>query len=139
MTRPRLLMLAALGGVLIAGCGGGSSTSSSHSASTTAATTSTTPATTTASAKPSSVPSSVAASPAALADAVAVCKSIIQRAPTLSATTKAKVESICSKAEHGDLAGAQAAAKEVCTEVIEASPIPAPAKAQALAACKRAT
>jgi hypothetical protein len=70
---------------------------------------------------------------------VAVCKAVIQRAPTLSATTKAKVESICNKAEHGDLAGARAAAKEVCAEVINASPIPAPAKAQALAACKRAS
>lgn len=139
MTRPRLLVLAALSGVMIAGCGGGSSsTSSSQSASTTAATTSSTPATT-ATAKSSSLPSSAAANPAALAEAVAVCKAVIQRAPTLSATTKAKVESICNKAEHGDLAGARAAAKEVCAEVINASPIPAPAKAQALAACKRAS
>jgi hypothetical protein len=134
-----LLVLAALSGVMIAGCGGGSSsTSSSQSASTTAATTSSTPATT-ATAKSSSLPSSAAANPAALAEAVAVCKAVIQRAPTLSATTKAKVESICNKAEHGDLAGARAAAKEVCAEVINASPIPAPAKAQALAACKRAS
>jgi hypothetical protein len=50
---------------------------------------------------------------------------------------KAKVEGICNKASNGDLAGARAAAKEVCAEVINASPIPAAAKAQALAACQR--
>jgi len=70
---------------------------------------------------------------------VAVCKSIITRAPTLSAATKAKVEGVCNKAASGDLAGARAAAKEVCAEVINASPISGPAKAQALAACQRAS
>jgi hypothetical protein len=146
MIGPRWLLVAALGGALIAGCGGGgSSTSGTHSASTSAATTSSaaattsSTATTTGTSKSSPTTPNLAANPAALAEAVAVCKSIIARAPTLSASTKAKVESICDKAEHGDLAGARAAAKEVCTEVIDASPIPQPAKAQALAACKRAT
>ncbi|MGO9249628.1 MAG: hypothetical protein ACLQQB_05860 [Solirubrobacteraceae bacterium] len=50
---------------------------------------------------------------------------------------KAKVEGICNKAAHGNLSGARAAAKEVCAEVINASPIPSAAKAQALAACQR--
>ncbi|HEY5046051.1 MAG TPA: hypothetical protein VII53_09365 [Solirubrobacteraceae bacterium] len=50
---------------------------------------------------------------------------------------KVKVEGICNKASSGDLAGAKTAAKEVCAEVINASPIPAAAKAQALAACQR--
>jgi hypothetical protein len=72
-----------------------------------------------------------------LAQAVAVCKSVIQREPTLSASLKAKVEGICNKAASGNLAGARAAAKEVCVEVINASPVPAAAKAQALAACQR--
>jgi hypothetical protein len=72
-----------------------------------------------------------------VAQAVAVCKSIIQRDPTLSASVKDKVESICHKAANGDLAGARAAAKEVCAEVINASPIPSVAKAQALATCQR--
>ncbi|MGD0452189.1 MAG: hypothetical protein ABSB69_01205 [Solirubrobacteraceae bacterium] len=49
---------------------------------------------------------------------------------------KSKVEGICNKAASGNLAGARAAAKEVCVEVINASPIPAAEKAQALAACK---
>jgi hypothetical protein len=140
MTRPRALVLMALPAVLVAGCGGGgSSTTSSQSSSATAATTSSTPATTAAAAKPPPAPSGAPANPAAVAEAEALCKSIIDRAPTLSAATKARVESICSKAGHGDLAGARTAAKEVCAEVINASPIPAAAKAQALAECKSAT
>jgi hypothetical protein len=51
---------------------------------------------------------------------------------------KSKVEGICNKAASGNLAGAQAAAKEVCVEVINASPISGAAKQQALAACKAA-
>jgi hypothetical protein len=74
-----------------------------------------------------------------VADAVAECKSVIKEAPTLGASTKAKVEAICNKAADGDLAGARAAAKEVCEEVINSSPIPAGAiKEHALAACKAA-
>jgi hypothetical protein len=49
---------------------------------------------------------------------------------------KSKVEGICNKAASGDLSGARAAAKEVCVEVLNASPIPAAAKQRALAACK---
>src|SRR5665213_1316978 len=73
---------------------------------------------------------------AGVADAVAEGKSVIQREPTLSASLKAKVEGICNKAASGNLNGARAAAKEVCVEIINASPIPSAAKAQALAACK---
>jgi hypothetical protein len=136
------LVVALVGSVFIAGCGSGSnSTSSSQSSSTPAPSgaaggqTSSTPATTgTTSTAPTSTPSA-----AGVAQAVAVCKSIITRASTLSAATKAKVEGICNKAASGDLAGARAAAKEVCAEVINASPIPGPAKAQALAACQHAS
>jgi len=84
---------------------------------------------------PTSAPSG-ALSAAGVAQYEAICKTIIQRAPTLSASVKTKVEGICSKAAHGDAAGARAAAKEVCVEVINASPVPAAAKQQALAACK---
>jgi hypothetical protein len=64
---------------------------------------------------------------------------VIKEAPTLGSSTKAKVEAICNKAADGDLAGARAAAKEVCEEVINSSPIPAGAiKERALAACKAA-
>ncbi|MHB8490869.1 MAG: hypothetical protein ACYDA6_01465 [Solirubrobacteraceae bacterium] len=50
---------------------------------------------------------------------------------------RAKAEGICNKAAHGDVAGARKAAQEVCTEVVNASPIPsASIKEQALARCK---
>ncbi len=140
------LVVALVGSVFIAGCGSSSnSTSSSQSSSTPApsgaagGTTSSTPVSTgTTSTAPTST-SSAPTSAAGVAQAVAACKSIITRAPTLSAATKAKVEDICNKAASGDLAGARAAAKEVCAEVINASPIPGPAKAQALVACQHAS
>jgi hypothetical protein len=71
-----------------------------------------------------------------VAQAVTECKSIVQREPTLSSSTKAKVEGICNKAAKGDLAEARAAAKEVCVEVINAAPIPGSGDTEALAACQ---
>jgi hypothetical protein len=135
-------LVVALVGVFIAGCGSSSSTSSSQSSAAPAATatTSSTPAaggTTSATTTTPSVPTSVPTTAAGVAQAVAACKSIIQSEPTLSGSLKAKVEGICNKAASGDLAGARTAAKEVCAEVINASPIPAAAKSQALAACQR--
>jgi hypothetical protein len=133
----------ALVGVLIAGCGSSSSTSSSQSSAAPAATatTSSTPAaggtTSSATTTTPSVPTSVPTTAAGVAQAVAACKSIIKSEPTLSTSLKVKVEGICNKAANGDLAGAKTAAKEVCAEVINASPIPAAIKAQALAACQR--
>jgi hypothetical protein len=67
---------------------------------------------------------------------VAECKSVIKRAPTLSASLRGKVEAICNKAASGNIAAARAAAREVCDEVINSTPIPKAEKAQALAACK---
>ncbi len=150
-----LLVLALTSGALLAGCGSSNSTSSNSTsvaqpASTTASTgtTSTSPTTTTSTGTTStsptttatntpSVPTSIPTTAAGVAQAVAACKSIIQSEPTLSSSLKAKVEGICNKAAHGDLAGARAAGKEVCAEVINASPIPAAAKSEALAACQR--
>jgi hypothetical protein len=139
-------LVVALAGVLIAGCGSSSTpTTKSTSPATTATatpttTTTTTPATATKSTAPTStpnVPTSIPTTAAGVAEDVAVCKSIIQSEPTLAASVKAKVEGICNKAAHGNLAGARAAAKEVCVEVINASPIPSGlAKEKALAACK---
>jgi hypothetical protein len=134
------LLVALAGGGLIVGCGSsGSSTSSTQSsvsvpggaAGVTSTSTSAGAATT------STSPTSFPTSSVGVAEAVAVCRSVVRREPTLSAGLKAKVEGICDKAAHGNLAAARAAGKEVCREVIEASPIPGPAKAQALAACER--
>jgi hypothetical protein len=138
--RPALLVLTLLCSALIAACGSsgsstpGDSTATTTSTTTPAATTSTattTPATTSTSPTPLS-----AAEASAVKSYVAVCKLIIAREPTLAASTKSKVEGICSKAAAGNLAGARTAAKEVCVEVISASPIPTAQKAKDIAACK---
>jgi len=124
---------------LLAGCG------SSSNASSTAPTTSTSaPAaaqtTTTGAASQTTTsgasPAPAGASSIGAAEAEAVCKSVLAETPKLSAALKAKVEGICSKAAHGNLAEAEKAGKEVCVQVIDASPIPAAQKEQALAACK---
>jgi hypothetical protein len=140
--RPPLLAAALLCAALIAGCGSSSSTTSTSTpvapAATTTATTTITTATTT-SAPSTSTASTTPTSPitsADLAAAVAECKAIAQKATTLSGSLKGKVEGICNKAAHGDVAAARAAANEVCIEVINASPIPEAEKTQALAACK---
>jgi hypothetical protein len=139
--RFQLLAGVVLCSALICGCGsGGSSTTSGSTAGTPAVTTSaasSTAATTTSSAAPpTSVIPNGPISAAELAAAVAECKSVIKRAPTLSASLKGKVEAICNKAASGNIAAARAAAREVCDEVINSTPIPKAEKAQALAACK---
>ncbi len=140
--RSPLLAVALLSGALFAGCGssGSSSTSSSSTPaastpSTQAATTASTPSTQ-ASTATASTPSTTPSTAAGVAEYVAICKEIVQREPTLSSAVKSKVEGICAKAASGDTAGARAAAKEVCVEVINASPIPTAAKEKALAECK---
>jgi hypothetical protein len=139
------LAVALLCGALLGGCGSSGSTTSSTTITTPAATSSSTSsspaaATTTTSSTPNSPAAAAAAaagiSGAGVAEYVAVCKSIVQREPTLSASVKSKVEGICNKAASGNLAGARAAAKEVCVEVIKASPIPTTDKEKALVACK---
>lgn len=143
--RSPLLAVALLSGALFAGCGSSNSTSSSSSTSTPAATTAATTASTASTqastattSTPSTTPSTAAGatSAAGVAEYVAICKEIVQREPTLSSAVKSKVEGICAKAASGDEAGARAAAKEVCVEVINASPIPTAAKEKALAECK---
>jgi hypothetical protein len=150
--RLALLVLALLCSALIAGCGSsGSSTTSGSTATTTPVTTST--ATTTSTTTPAATTSTTASTPATTSTAttplsateasgvksyVAICKLIIAREPTLAASTKSKVEGICSKAAAGNLAGARAAAKEVCVEVLSAAPIPAALKAKDIASCKTA-
>jgi ABC-type transport system substrate-binding protein len=116
------LTVALLGGLLLAGCG---SSSSSSSSSTPAATTTTTTTTSTTSSNP------------AVAAAVAACKSGVQAASTLSASTKHKIEGVCEKAAGGDKEAARKAAQEVCEELINSSPLPSSsAKEEALKTCK---
>ena len=134
----RWLMVVIVGSLFVAGCGSGNSSTSSSgaTASSTPASSTGTGTAGTASTSVGTTPSSVASS-AAVAAAVSTCKSLIKAVPTLSTSAKAKVEAICNKAANGDLAGARQATKEVCVEVINASPIPSgPAKEHALAGCK---
>jgi hypothetical protein len=136
-TRSPLLAGALVCGVLLAGCGSSSSTTTSG---TTATTSTTSNAAAAAASTPStSTPSGAATTPISSADlaaAVAECKAVVARAPTLSSNLKSKVEGICNKAANGNIAAARTAAKEVCVEVINASPIPSAEKQQALTACK---
>jgi hypothetical protein len=127
------------GAALLAGCGGSSKTSSTASSSSTtvpASTSSPAPSSTQAAGATSTSGSSGAAGLAGAQEAAALCKSVLERATTLPANVKAKVEGICKQAESGNLAAAQAAAKGVCTEVIDATVPSGPAREQALAACK---
>jgi len=136
MTRTQLSLLApaVLCAALLAGCGGASSTTSGSTpaASSASAPSKPAPSPTT---KSSPASSSAAGAAAGVASYEAICKTIARSAPALSASEKAKVEGVCSKAAHGNLAGARAAAKEVCVEVIKASPVPAALKQQSLAHC----
>jgi hypothetical protein len=134
---PRLstwLVVALLGGVFVAGCGS-SSSSTSTSTSSSQSSQSGAPAAATTSSSSSTVP---AVASAAIAQAVAACKHGVQAASTLSASTRTKIEAICNKAASGDLNAAREAARQLCIELVNASPVPAgSAKEQALAACKK--
>jgi hypothetical protein len=138
------LAVALLCGALMAGCGSSSSSTTSSTPTTTPAKTSSAAATTPTTAKSStSTASTTPTTPAAgtvpgatAAEYADACKSIIEHEPTLEASLKSKLEGICSKAANGDLAGARAAAKQVCVEVIKSTPIPAADKEKALSACK---
>ena len=131
MQRPvTWLIVALMGAALLAGCGGGSSSTASSQSTSTPSATTPAPATT------SPTPTTTGTGGLSVQQAVASCRSVVKRATTLPANLKAKVEGICNKAANGDVAGARAAAKEVCLEVINSYPIPAgPSKDQALAAC----
>jgi hypothetical protein len=115
------LVVVLASGVFVAGCGSSSSSSSSTTSGSTGTSSITVP------------------TGAGVAQAIASCKSVVQKAPTLSSTTKAKIEGICEKAGT-DPAAARTAAKEVCVEVVNASPIPSGSiKEKALAACNKSS
>jgi len=139
--RSSSLVVALLCGALLAGCGSSSSTTTSGSTST-AATTKTTTSTAAKPAAPAtqSTSSTATAAPkssaAGVSQYVTLCKAIVARDSKLAANAKSKIEGICNKAADGNLAAARTAAKAVCVEIINASPIPAADKTKALAACK---
>jgi hypothetical protein len=136
---PRLipLLLAALAGALpLAGCGGGKSTSTQSTQAGPAS--STIPAGGAAGSGGTTAPGATSpAGGAAVASEVAACKAAIAGAPSLSPALKTKVEAICDKAASGDVAGARKAAREVCSEVINAAPAAAAVKELARARCSK--
>jgi hypothetical protein len=149
VTAGRFLKLAVtlLCGALMAGCGSSNSSTTTSTATTPPAKTSsaaaTTPTTQSKSSTPAATTTSTPTQPTAgtvpgatAAEYATVCKSIITHEPTIESSLKSKLEGICSKAADGDLAGARAAAKQVCVEVIKSTPIPTADKEKALAACK---
>lgn len=127
---PRLttwLAVALTGGVLLTGCGSSTSTTSTSQSTSTAAATTASSGT--------AVPA-VANNPA-VQQAVAACKHGVQSASGLSSNTKAKIEGICDKAGSGDENAAKEAARELCIELVNASPLPAGSiKERAIAECK---
>jgi hypothetical protein len=120
-----------LGGVLLAGCGG-SSTSTSQSTSTPAATT---PAATTNSGSTgTTTPSGVSA--AATQQAIETCKKEVRTTTTLPASSKTKLEGVCEKAANGNTPEVRKAIKDICEEAVNKASLPQAAKEQGLAACR---
>ena len=68
--------------------------------------------------------------------AVTVCKGAVHAQPTLSSSTKAKLEKSCEKAAAGGQSALDRVAHEVCLEIINTSGVPAGAtRERALATC----
>jgi hypothetical protein len=117
-----LVLLAAT--ALAAGCGSSSSSSS---------------ATTSGSTGSSSTATTGAAKAPGVSAAVAQCKRGVNVLPTLSTTTKHRLESICDKAASGNAKAVHDASREACEEIVKASPLPpGSARNRALAGCKSA-
>lgn len=122
------LLTALAAAALLAGCGSSSSSSGSNSTATTSGSTS-----------PSSTAKTGSAKLPAGASAVANCKRGVRVVPTLSQSTKSRLEAICEKAASGDAQASRTAAREACEEIVKASPLPAgSARDRALSGCKSA-
>jgi len=104
------LVVALVGGALLAGCGSSKSTTSTSTA---------------------AVTSLVGQR------AVATCEHSVKAQGTLSAGTAAKLDRICEKAASGSPATLKQVAYETCVEVVNTSQLPVP-KEQALALCRKA-
>jgi hypothetical protein len=139
-----LVAIAAACGALLTGCGSSSSSSSSSSAAAPATSTSTSSASTATGAATSTgagaststgAASAVANNPAVKA-AVAQCKTAINSAPQLSATSKTQLDDLCDKAASGKLTDLRQVTYDVCKQVIKDS-VPAAEQQTALASCPK--
>lgn len=158
------LIVALTGGALISGCGGGSEsaatvTTASTGLSSTPTNTAGAPTRTTTLPSTATLPATAPASPTTTAPSttgtktvpkavpqppskvsggqtVTVCKGAVQAQPTLSSSTKAKLEKSCEKAASGGQSALGRVAHEVCLEIINAAGVPAgPSRERALATC----
>jgi hypothetical protein len=119
------LLAALAGGVLLAGCGSGGSTTGSRSAPPGPAS----PGTVTA-------PGPRPKTPAQAQQAVQTCIHAVQAQRTLPPSVKAKLDTTCQKASSTDRAVLQQAAREICIQLVVASHVPAGlARERALAVC----
>ncbi len=129
----RLSMLACIAcAVLLAGCGGSSSTSTNSS--TVAPGGSSASATTNAT---SSGSASSGPTTAITAQAVALCKQKISANPTIPANLKPKLNQICDEAGAGHLSAVKKATHDICVAVIKQR-VPAAQQAAAAANCPAA-
>jgi hypothetical protein len=128
------LTVALIGGAFIAGCGSSSKSTSTSQTASTAATS--TPAAAPTTSTGATATGGSGATGAALQAAVALCKQNVQAQPTISASTKGKLEALCNKAASGNPTTLRKIGQEVCDELVNATAAPGAAKEQALAACK---
>jgi hypothetical protein len=127
-TRYSLPIAAVLFAALLAGCGGGSSSSKSTA----------TPAQSGSTASSQTSGSAPAAGSPQIKEAVARCKQIIQAESKLPASAKTKLEGACEQAAKGNTNAVKVVAREVCEEVINSSSVPnGSAKEAALKACRQ--
>jgi hypothetical protein len=140
----KLCSLAAIAavGAFVAGCGSSSNnTSSSVSSALSSAASSVSSAASSVASSASSAASTAASSPSSvavpqnLAQAVALCKSSIGAAATLSADLKTKLQSLCDQAGQPG-ANVKQIQYQVCTEIIK-STLPSAAQQAALATCPK--
>jgi hypothetical protein len=130
----RALAVMLVAGALLAGCGGGKSTTGARSTAAPAATSSTSTTGSTPSTPPTGAPGS-----RNVRQALEACKHQVQAQRKLSAEAKLKLEIACDKAARGEVSSVGRIAEEVCTEVIKGSGLkPGPERERALAACKAA-
>ena len=134
-----VLAVAAASGALAAGCGssGSGSTPASGSSSSSSSAPATTGTASSASASSSASGGSGLASNPTVMAAVARCKASINSAPTLSASAKSKLGTICDEAAKGDPASLKKAEAQVCVQLVKDS-VPVAAQTQALASCPKA-
>jgi hypothetical protein len=131
-----LFAVAAVSGLLIAGCGGSSKSSTTKTTSST--TSSATISTTTSSSTSSSAVSSLNLTPAEAAAAGTACqKELSLEGTILNGSAKSLLQTVCNDYKNDNVAGAEAAVKQYCKALASNSSIPASVRATLAADCSK--